>query len=151
MSQREFKFSRSVKVIKKSLGRKLSVGTFVTSNGHHQAQNSLLQSLTTHLKNVTSNHKNPIFPLFFSSDSQTSQDSSWTQIDEPTGPAFTSKFLQKWQIDFEPLFSSPPDILHQNHPHSDLRHTSKYRFPKFWLKTVESSYVFGQSKWREAV
>ena len=101
------------------------------------------------MKNDKSNHGNCVFWSLLVSDSQTSQDSSGSQIEEPTGPGATSKFLQKWQIDFEPLFSSSPDILDQNQPHSDLRHTSKYRFPKFWLKTVESSYVFGRSKWRD--
>ena len=83
------------------------------------------------------------------SDSQTSQDSSGSQIEEPTGPGATSKFLQKWQIDFEPLFTPFLSIPHQNQPYSDLRHTLKYRFLKFWLKTVKSSYVFGRSKRRD--
>ena len=82
------------------------------------------------------------------SHSQTSRDSSGSQIEEPTGPGATSKFLQKWQIDFEPLFTPFLCIPHQNQPHSDLRHTLKYRFLKFWLKTVKSSYVFGRSKRR---
>ena len=82
------------------------------------------------------------------SHSQTSRDSSRSQIEEPTGPGATSKFLQKWQIDFEPRFTLVLSIPHQNHPHSDLRHTLKYRFLKFWLKTVKSSYVFGRSKRR---
>ena len=61
---------------------------------------------------------------------------------------FTSKFLQKWQIDFEPNFIPSPDISHQIQPHSDLRHTSKYRFLKIWLQMIESSHVFCRSKWR---
>ena len=40
-------------------------------------------------------------------------------------------------------------ILEQNQPHTDLRHTLKYRFLKFWLKTVKFSYVFGRSKRRD--
>ena len=90
--------------------------------------------------------------MFFScillSEGQTSQDSSGSQVEEPCGPSFTSKFLQKWQIDFEPNFTPSPDISHQIRPHSDLRHTSKYRFLKFSLKMIESSHVFGRSKWR---
>ena len=82
------------------------------------------------------------------SDSQTSQDSSGSQIEEPSGPGFTSKFLQKWQIDFEPLFTAFLSIPHQKQPYSDLRHTLKYRFPKFWLKTSTSNYVFSRSKRR---
>ena len=80
------------------------------------------------------------------SDSQTSQDSSGSQIEEPTGPGATSKFLQKWQIDFEPLFTPFLSIAHQNQPHSDLRHTLKYRFLKFRLKLLNPAmFSVGQS------
>ena len=98
------------------------------------------------MKNDKSNHGNSVFSSYLISDSQTSRDSYRSQIEESTGPGFTSKFHQKWQIDFESLFTSFPSITHQHQPHSDLRHTSKYRFLKFWVKTVKSSYVFGRSK-----
>ena len=127
---------------KKSLDRGLSFGTLFSSNGHHQGQFPPVQSLTRYMENDKSNHGNSVFWSLLVSDSQTSQDSSGSQIEEPTGPGATSKFLQKWQIDFEPLFTPFLSIAHQNQPHSDLRHTLKYRFLKFWLKTVKSSYVF---------
>ena len=97
-------------------------------------------------KSQVKSHKIIFFPCILLSEGQTSQDSSGSQVEEPCGPSFTSKFLQKWQIDFEPNFTPSPDISHQIQPHSDLRHTSKYRFLKIWLKMIESSHVFGRSK-----
>ena len=46
------------------------------------------------------------------------------------------------------LFTPFLSIPHQKQPYSDLRHTLKYRFPKFWLKTSKSNYVFSRSKRR---